>query len=226
MGKGDGAANGGTEVDLSRTALSSSSNHQDNWGNYIIREGVNREGNVTWDSIFVMNDGISRVNRLRYDSPSISGFVISASLDQGNAYEIAARYNGAMGNSKVSSALFYVDTADFAADAEVLGLSASFLMDSGLNVTVAWSDRDNDTFTGPDQTATTLKLGYIVGQHAVALDYGLGELGDIEADTVGLTYANNLAPNIEAFFTLRQLDSDLANASSVDLAALGGRLKF
>jgi len=226
MGKGDGAANGGTEVDLSRTALSSSSNHQDNWGNYIIREGVNGEGNVTWDSIFVMNDGISRVNRLRYDSPSISGFVISASLDQGNAYEIAARYNGAMGNSKVSSALFYVDTADFAADAEVLGLSASFLMDSGLNVTVAWSDRDNDTFTGPDQTATTLKLGYIVGQHAVALDYGLGELGDIEADTVGLTYANNLAPNIEAFFTLRQLDSDLANASSVDLAALGGRLKF
>ncbi len=226
MGKGDGAANGGTEADLSGTVLAANSNHQDNWGNYVIVAGATPEDNVTWDSIFVMNDGISRVNRLRYDTPSLNGFVISASLDQGNAYEIATTYNGNVGNNKISSALFYVNAQDFADDAEVIGLSASVLMENGLNATVAWSDRDNITSVGPDQTATTVKLGYKTGIHAITIDYGLGELGSTDADTVGLTYAAHFTKNIESFATIRQLDSDLANAESVDLAAVGARIRF
>ena len=226
MGKGDGAANGGTEADLSGTVLSSSSNHQDNWGNYAIVAGDTADENITWDSIFTMNDGISRVNRLRYDSPSFNGFVVSASLDQGNAYEIATRYNGDFGGAKLSTALFYVDANEFADDAEVIGLSASILMGNGFNATLAWSDRDNDEQIGPDQTATTVKLGYKVGKHAFTVDYGLGERGEAEADTVGLTYATKLSKTIESFATIRQLDSDLANAESVGIAALGARVRF
>lgn len=226
MGKGDGAANGGTENDLSGTALSSSSNHQDNWGNYVIVAGPTPDDNITWDSIFTMNDGISRVNRLRYDSPSFSGFVVSASLDQGNAYEIAARYNGTLGGLKISSAIFYVDANEFADDAEVIGLSASVLMGNGFNATVALSDRDNDNDVGPDQDAFTIKLGYKIGIHAFAVDYGLGERGSDEADTFGLTYATNLSTSIESFVTIRQLDSDLPNSDSVSIGAIGARVKF
>ncbi len=225
MGKGDGASNGGTESDLSGTALSSSSNHQDNWGNYVIVEGETADENITWDSIFTMNDGISRVNRLRYDTPSFSGVAFSASLDQGNAYELAARYNGNVGSAKMSSAIFYVDAQDFANDAEVFGLSASVLLANGLNATLAWSDRDNAE-AGPDQNATTLKLGYKVGSNAFTVDYGIGERGDAEADTVGVTYAKKLGTSTEGFVTYRQLDSDIDNAESVDLAALGFRVKF
>ena len=227
IGKGDGAANGGTEVDLSGTALSSSSNHQDNWGNYVILEGDTPADNVTWDFLFTMNDGISRVNRLRYDSPSFSGFVLSASLDQGNAYELAARYKGDIGGLKVSSAFFYVDANEFAADAEVFGFSASVLMSSGFNATVAFSDRDNDEDQGGlDQTATTVKLGYKTGIHAFTVDYGIGDRADIDADTFGATYAAQLSKAVEGFVTLRTLDSDLEGGESVNLGALGARIKF
>lgn len=226
VGKGDGAANGGTEEDLSGTILSSSSNHQDNWGNYIIVAGDDPADNVTWDSIFTMNDGISRVNRLRYDTPSFGGVSFSASMDQGDAYEIAARYKGNFSGTKLQATAFYVDTQDFANDAEVLGMSASVLLSGGLNATIAYSDLDNPGNQSPDQNAGTIKLGYKIGVHAVSVDYGLGELGDTEADTVGLSYARTFGKSIEAFATYRQLDSDLFNAEAVDIVATGARIKF
>jgi predicted porin len=225
IGKGDGAANGGTESDLSGTALSSSSNHQDNWGNYIIVAGENPEDNVTWDSIFTMNDGISRVNRLRYDTPSFSGASAAISFDQGDAVELALRFKTDIGGTKINSAVFYVDAADFANDAEVLGLSASFLHASGFNLTFAFSDRDNSGNT-PDQEATTLKLGYKTGVHAVSVDFGVGERGNAEADTTGITYSATLGSGIESFITYRQLGADIAFAEDVQLLALGGRIRF
>lgn len=226
VGKGDGAANGGTEEDLSGTILSTSSNHQDNWGNYVIVAGDDPANNVTWDSIFVMNDGISRVNRLRYDTPSFSGVSFSASLDQGDAIELAARYKGNFSGTKLNAAAFYVDTQDFANQAEVLGMSASLLLTNGLNATIAFSDLDNPTVQGVDQNAFTLKLGYKVGSHAVTVDYGLGETGTVEADTFGITYGRSISKSLQAFATYRQLDSDLVNAQSVDILATGARYKF
>lgn len=226
MGKGDGASNGATEVDLSGTALSSSSNHQDNWGNYAIVGADAPGGERTWDSIFVMNDGISRVNRLRYDSPAFMGVEVAVSLDQGDAYELAARYNGEFSGTKVRAAIFFVDTNEFAQDAEVFGFSASALLGNGFNGTIAFSDRSNSQAVGPDQDAFTFKLGYKTGVHAFTFDYGVGELGDDEADTFGFTYATKLSSSTEAFATYRQLDADIANAESVDLLAVGARLKF
>jgi len=225
IGKGDGAANGGTESDLSGTVLSSSSNHQDNWGNYVIVAGENPEDNVTWDSIFTMNDGISRVNRLRYDSPSFAGLSGAVSFDQGDAVELALRYKADLGHTKFNSAFFYVDAADFADDAEVVGMSASFLHTSGFNLTFAHSDRDNSGSTA-DQDASTIKLGYKRGIHAFSVDYGIGERGDDEADTTGITYAAQLGAGIDSFVTYRQLDADIDLAEDVQLLALGGRIKF
>lgn len=52
LDKGDDASNGSTEADLSGTALSLSSNHQDNWGNYRIVAGANGEpGDVEADPV-------------------------------------------------------------------------------------------------------------------------------------------------------------------------------
>lgn len=225
IGKGDGAANGSTENDLSGTALSSSSNHQDNWGNYVIVAGDTPDDNITWDSIFTMNDGISRVNRLRYDTPAFAGVSGAISFDQGDAMEIAVRYKGDIGGTKFSSALSFVDAADFANDATVLGFSASALHSSGINLTLALSDRDNSGDT-PDQDAMTLKLGYKTGAHAFTVDFGTGERGDDEADTTGITYATTLGKGVESFVTFRQLGADIALAEDVQLLALGGRVKF
>ena len=89
FGKGDGASNGGTEVDMSGTALASTSNLQDNWGGYaILADGTK------WRTVYTMFDGLSRQNRVRYDTPSFNGFSLAGSLNQGNATELALRYKG------------------------------------------------------------------------------------------------------------------------------------
>ncbi len=223
LGKGDGASNGATEADLSGTALSSSSNHQDNWGAYFLTsDGAG--GGVTWGSLFTMHDGLSRVNRVRYDTPTFFGVGAAVSSGQGGSTELSAKYGGDIAGAKVDARVFYADAKDFAADAEIMGLSASVLLASGFNLTVAFSDRDN-TVTA-DQDATTVKLGYKLGAHAITLDYGEGETGGIDADTVGITYALRPIAGVEVFTTYRQLDADLAGAQSIDLVALGSRIRF
>ncbi len=224
LGKGDGASNGATEADLSGTVLSSSSNHQDNWGNYLLTsDGAG--GGVTWDSLFTMHDGLSRVNRVRYDTPTFNGIGLAISSGQGGSIEYSAKYAASYAAAKVDFRAFFADAQDFAADAEIAGFSGSVLMDSGLNLTLAYSDRDNSIT--PDQEATTVKLGYKTGAHAVAVDYGLGETGGIEADTFGLTYSIQPAAGVEVFATYRELDSsDLVGAESIDLFALGSRVRF
>lgn len=224
LGKGDGASNGATEADLSGTALSSSSNHQDNWGSYRVTEGSEGNPGVSWGSIFRMNDGLSRVNRLRYDTPSFGGLGLAVSVGQGNSRELGLSFKGNMPDTQIVARAFYADAADFADNAEITGFSASALHASGINVTVAYSDRDNET--GLDQNASTIKLGYKTGIHAVTVDFGEGETGTTEADTMGLTYAVTPAKGWELFATYRELDSDLLGAESVDLVALGSRIKF
>ena len=224
LGKGDGASNGSTESDLSGTALSSSSNHQDNWGNYLVVAGDGDNPGVTWDSIFTMNDGLSRVNRARYDTPSFNGFGAAVSFGQGGATELAVKYKGEVVDTKIDARVFFADADDFADDAEIAGFSASALHSSGINLTVAYADRDNGT--GADQEAATIKLGYKIGIHAITVDYGDGETGNVDADTVGLTYAAVPVQGWELFATIRQLDTDLAGADSVDLVAVGSRVKF
>ncbi len=222
IGKGDGAGNGGTEVDLSGTALSSSSNHQDNWGNYRITP------TQTWDSIFTMQDSLSRTNRLRYDSPAFGAFSFAASIGQGSATELAVRYSGNWGDTKFKAAAFVADTADLGGlgtDTDIIGGSASLLLGGGINITIAFSDVDPTG--GLERDAQTIKLGYKRGIHAYAIDFGEGTTGSEDADTVGLTYAAHVYKGIEIFGTYRQLDSDkVAGAQSIDIFAFGSRVKF
>lgn len=223
IGKGDGASNGATEADLSGTALSSSSNHQDNWGNYLLTSD-DEGGGVTWDSIFTMNDGLSRVNRVRYDTPSFSGVGFAISAGQGGSVELGAKYAGTLVDTKIDARLFFADAKDFAADAEIMGFSASFLHNSGVNLTLAFSDRDNSVTD--DQDASTVKLGYKFGPHAVTVDYGIAEVGTVEADTTGLTYSLVPVSGVEVFTTYRELGSDLVDSESIDLVAVGSRIRF
>jgi len=233
FGKGDGASNGSTEVDMSGTALSSSSNHQDNWGAYAITKtggGTGGTDPISWSSVFTMADGLSRQNRIRYDTPSFSGFSAAFSFDQGNATEIAGRYKADIGDHKFGAAIFFdsgVEPDTHTNGDKISGGSASLLLSNGLNFTAAYSQVDFEKFTH-NQDATTVKVGYKTGMHAFSVDYGEGEnkLGQ-QGDTTGATYAIFPHPGVELFATYRQLDSTkVANSESVDIVAIGSRIKF
>ena len=233
FGKGDGASNGGTEVDLSGTALASSSNLQDNWGGYKITPdtdpGVDADGDPLDKSVYTMQDGLSRQNRVRYDTPSFGGFSFAGSLNQGNATELAVRYKGNFGEHQFGAAACVdqgPDESDSEDGADITGGSASLLLSNGLNFTVALSDTDPDI--GDSSDAQFYKVGYKMGKHAFAVDLAEGENGDgEEGDSTGFTYAFFPHPGVELFAMVRELDSTgVAGAESVDLASIGSRIKF
>lgn len=176
-----------------------------------------------------MFDGLSRQNRVRYDTPNFNGFSFAGSINQGNASEIAVRYKGDFGSSKFGAALFSVTAADVSSTVDgndITGGSASILLKSGLNFTVAISESEPDV--GAESDATTFKVGYKKGMHAFSIDVGEGEnAAGQEGDTTGFTYAFFPHPGVEVFAMVRELDStDVAGAESVDLVAFGGRIKF
>ena len=176
-----------------------------------------------------MFDGLSRQNRVRYDTPNFNGFSFAGSLNQGNATELAVRYKGDLLGGKFGAAFFAATAPDVSATVDgndLTGGSASLLLKSGLNFTVAISESEPPV--GAETDATTFKVGYKMGKHAFAVDVGEGEnsAGE-EGDTTGFTYAYFPHPGVEVFATVRELDSDgVAGAESVDLVAFGGRVKF
>lgn len=223
FGKGDGASNGATEVDLSGTALASSSNHQDNWGGYQIAPGV------AWSTVFTMFDGISRQNRVRYDTPSFSGFSVAGSLGQGSATELGVTYKGDFDGHQFGAAVFSSTTGEPNATTDgddITGGSASLLLTNGLNFTVAFSDRD--LVAGGSRDATTFKVGYKTGMHAFSVDVGDGKNATgQEGDTTGITYSVTPHKGVEIFATVRTLDSSgVASSQSADITAIGSRIRF
>jgi len=228
FGKGDGAANGSTEVDMSGTALASAGPLQDNWGNYQIAPGI------AWKTVYNMDDALSRQNRVRYDTPNASGFSLALGINQGNASEVAVRYKGDLGSSKFGAAFFTAtspETSTAADGDDITGGSASLLLKSGLNFTVAISDRDfnSGANAGGSRDATFFKVGYKTGKHAVTVDVGdsEGNVAGTEGETIGFTYAFFPHPGVELFAMVRELDSTgVANSQSVDLVSIGSRVKF
>jgi predicted porin len=224
FGKGDGASNGSTEVDMSGTSLASAAPLQDNWGGYAIKADGTK-----WKTVYTMDDGLSRQNRVRYDTPSFNGFSIAGSLNQGNATELAVRYKGNFGDHQFGAAVFVDESEEKSAAVgsdDVTGGSASLLLNNGLNFTLAFSERDFDT--GGSRDAMFYKVGYKMGKHAFAVDLAEGEnsKGE-EGDSTGLTYAFFPHPGVELFAMVRELDSTgVAGSESVDLASIGSRIKF
>jgi predicted porin len=233
FGKGDGASNGGTEVDMSGTALASSSNLQDNWGGYKITADTDpdpdNDNGKAWKSVYTMFDGLSRQNRVRYDTPSFGGFSFAASLNQGNATELAVRYKGNFGDHQFGAAAFVDQAPEVSSSvdgADITGGSASLLLKGGLNFTVAFSESDPDS--GDKSDAQFFKVGYKMGKHAVAVDLAESENGaGDEGESTGFTYAYFPHPGVELFAMVRELDSTgVAGAESVDLTSIGSRIKF
>ena len=177
-----------------------------------------------------MADGLSRQNRVRYDTPNFNGFSVALGMNQGNASEFALRYKGDLDGTKFGASLFSATGPDSAPGVDgddITGGSASLLLSNGLNFTVATAETDFENGSGT-QDATTFKVGYKTGMHAFSIDVGDGEnAAGQEGDTTGLTYSVTPYSGVELFATIRELDSTgVAGSQSVDITAIGSRIKF
>jgi predicted porin len=232
IGQGDGAGNGTSEEDLSGTSVIMYSGVNDTAGSINFRDNDDTPI-ATIGSTRSNFDGLSRNDRLRYDTPKFGGATLSVSGTNGDAYELAARYSGDFDNfGKITAAIAYVD-ANKRADPEYtqIGGSVSWLHTSGINLTVSSGSRDIDN-TGTDPVNYYGKLGYKFDIHAIAFEYGITE--DLAQDkdkskNYGLAYVIKPWNGVEFYGTYRMYELDRDGASNIEdirQVMVGTRVKF
>lgn len=244
FGQGDGAMNGGVQRDLSGTNVI-------NWsGNFFLGANMRFRDSttglltgVTIGDVLNDQDFESRYDRLRYDTPSFSGFSIAVSTGTQNGsgedvVEYGLKYSGGLGGGNKLAGAVGVSTKKRGGptdDRDTTGGSISLLLSSGLNFTLATTNVEDD---GPavgakDSDFTYFKVGQKMGQHAVAVDFGRGEdqlttnLGE-EGEVIGIGYVYKPAKWAELYagYKVHSLDANGASFDDITIITVGSRLKF
>ena len=240
FGKGDGAGYYANLMDYSGTLYYGGGAWYGLYANGL--SFVDDNGNQLYkigqtNSVF---NAVGRQERIRYDSPSIGGLVLSTSLDNGNAYELAARYHVDLPGAKLATGLSWVDTNDLNIEAsptngqpltpgsefkakQVLGASASLLLDGGLNFTVSYGNDKTDAMANAGQAnqegfdATNLfgQVGYLTGAHHFAVNYG--ETKDLivegtKGSQIGLAYVYDWSSAVRLFSSYHLYSLDLPSS--------------
>ena len=259
LGKGPTASDGTSEVDLSGTNVVSYSSiadmaggvfwFDDNTNGYIDtdpRPTVTENLNI--GDVFTNFDGLSRENRIRYDSPNFAGFTLSGSvLSDGG--DVALKYAAKWGEDwKFAAAAAYANPEAKGSGDTIQNQyagSASILHSSGLNFTVAGGYGDLEGgLTNPDGTDRDddpifyyAKLGYRasffeVGETRFSVDYQRTEdyarEGD-QATAAGFQLVQDFSEwGTEYYLGYRwhELDRDEADFNDINALMTGVRVKF
>lgn len=230
LGKGSAASDGTSEVDLSGTAFLGGGPMAQLYGGGItfLDDGGNSLGTV--GSAYDHFDGLSRTNNVRYDSPSIGGIVLSTSMSEGHAYDVAVRYGGEVASGiKVAMAADWLDSESRGSVVDQVGNrtpgtnkrfqeyggSASMLLPSGLNFTGVYKHRKYKgaiASTDSDNAKSYFGgIGYILDAHHFQV--GWGQTKDLlnegsKATQYSVAYKFDWTNNVELYasYHLMQLD--------------------
>ena len=239
VGQGNMASDNSAEVDLSGTTVIAYSKVHGTAGGQLFRDNSTGAFGPPVRSAFNNYDGLGRKVRIRYDTPKLAGFTLSASYGEdllANVHvpvsDVALRYANTFDAFKVEGAIAYAWQDN---DVELFDGSASILhVPSGLNFTLAAGSQDNGSRTGRYVYGKAGLIRDLVawGPTAFAVDYYHGE--DIAAASstsrsYGIAVVQNIKDyNTELYGTYRRHQYDTETADFRDgNAFLGGvRLKF
>ena len=229
MGQGDMASNSTSEVDLSGTTVAAYSGVVDVGASFEFKDDGVGTGITVGDSRSNF-DGLSRRDRVRYDTPQWAGFYASDGVGQGDIWDVAGRYSGDLGWGKLAAAAAWSDGGTrFAFDGR-LSTSASILFNFGLNLTASYAYQDQD-----DKNPWNLfgKVGYkFLEKHAASIQYSRTQnlsAKDDKGDTFGLAYVFSPWKSVEFYGTyyIHMLDRDTgSDPDDINIFMAGGRVKF
>ncbi len=254
MGKGDSASNGTSEVDLSGTIIAQNPNVQDGGfggSNFLIDNlpaGTAQDPNVNGGvagpkagSLFTSFDGLSRTQRIRYDTPSFAGFKASVGFNQGPRGDAALRYSGTFAGTKVSAAIAWSnsDSATATIGTQWNG-SGSGLNSSGLNATVAGGTREIEPAAvgRSDPSMIYFKVGYkakLVDAGTTNFFVAYQNTDDRNAEGDDATYwgfgvvqiLKDYATELYATFSVADFeDSTTSTYDDLTTGLVGARVKF
>ena len=241
IGQGSMASDGVAGSDFSGVGLTNAVAVSDPAGSFLFRQTDGTLSGVAINDVFSDLDGARRA-RIRYDTPSFSGFSIGAAYgqnvltsgDDDDYYDTALRYANDFGTTKVQAALAYAfrdrDSAD---DSEDLVGSAAVLLDNGLNFSVASGARQK----GGDGSYLYLKAGWIgnfwsVGSSHFAIDWNRAEdfngTND-EATAIGIGNTQKFDDlSLEGYLGYREytFEDDAATYQDASSLIFGSRWRF
>lgn len=238
VGQGDTASNGTSEQDLSGVAVVGYSGIADLAGGIQFVDGAGNLSGVTIGDTFNNFDGLSRDDRVRYDTPSLHGAKLSGSVIADNRWDVAAIYSRTLfGAHDFQAAIAYADAND---EFDQVNGSASVLLGGplpGVNVTVAAGQRDFDEGGRNNGNFVYGKVGYLFdpfsfGSTGLAVDYYYGEDVDADGDksaSIGLLAVQNvdrIGTELYAGARNYDLDRDGENFDDVNALLVGARVKF
>ncbi len=251
IGQGSTASDSSSEVDLSGTnvvgysdvtAFAGGMRFFNNATNRLDVNPLDSTKDTSINSVFSNLDGLSRQNRLRYDTPKFAGFMLSASTYSENdddAKDVALCYSADVSGGKAAAAVSYVNFNSASSKKNQYSGSASFLMNNGLNLTVAAGNQERRVVNVADATFYYGKIGYIanifsIGATHFGIDYGTfhnTKKNDDRSDSAGFQCVQNLKDwSTELYMGYRFYDLNRAGAqydyADIHTVMAGMRLKF
>ena len=232
LGQGPTASDGTAEVDLSGTSIASNSVSFNGIGGGIqFRNERTRAVLVSNGSVFTNIDGLSRNDRIRYDSPTFAGFSLATSAVSGGMGDAALTYAGQWGRIKAAAAFgYWNDSGNSTTTKGGMDGSVSLLDASGLSLTLAAGKRDNKSSNvNPDPDFKWGKLGYTAkifgaGGTSFGIDYGKFEDFNGRA-TDGKSYGLSAVQNFkdigaDAYILYRNFSYDAQGTTADDIKVI------
>ena len=241
VGRGDGAANGNLQRDLSGTALISFADPERVGGSIRFQETNSTTALAIAESIRDQ-DFEHRYTRLRYDAPKFGSLATSVSYGRkggNNVYEIGIRIGSEyeLGKMRAAAGYSFEDQDDgstagtIAGNNITAGGSFSFLANSGLNFTLAYSIETDQDPQNPDSKYGMAKLGYKRDKHAVSVSYmqhnDRDQMND-ESSVITLGYVHAYSDKLDLYagYKVHSLSRTAADFDDVGVGLIGARYKF
>ena len=238
MGQGSTASDGSIEQDLSGTGVISGSNFITIGQSLAFRTSGTggASAGVTVNNLFSNQDGLSRDDRLRYDSPTFAGTKLSTSWVDGDEWDVAARYGREFDGYEVALATSYWDASP-TAQKTGYGLSGSIKAPFGSSLTGAYSVEDLQAAGRDDEQFWYVKLGHDfeltdIGGTAVSIDYAATENASAN-NREGRYYSlaavqkiDKLSTELYAIVGMYEADIPAVQTEDITIGGIGARVKF
>lgn len=236
IGQGPTASDSTSEVDLSGTTVINYSSVGDQAGGLKFRDSDGNLLDFDIGNVFSNFDGLSRRDRLRYDSPKFYGFQLSGSAVSDDRWDVAARWAAQGHGFKVAAAASVADPQTSQTKNQYSGSASALHTDTGLSLTLATGlqeregGRHNANFYYAKGGWETDFFKF--GSTAFSVDFYYGEdvgtNGDESTMLRGGVVQNLKDFGTEFFGSVANYDLDRRGQSTDDITvgSIGTRVKF
>jgi hypothetical protein len=259
VGQGDTASNNSAEQDLSGTAVATGYSDIETtaggfrFANKGLANGTfpystNNTLSPTIASVFNNLDGLSRQDRVRYDTPQFFGFSAATSIGStigggsGAGKDVALYYSGKLGPVQIAAATAAAftrptDSTNSNNGMNIYDGSISVLHEWGPNLTFATGSTANNGTGREPRQYYYIKAGYLadlfdIGKTGFAIDWteqvDQRQNGDYAKSIGGYIVQNFSRQGTEAYLAVRShsLDADTGDYDSILAVLTGLRVRF